>query len=199
MGVYKLSAAGGVGTARTNYNSFLAGNPKYVAPSYESIATVTVGSGGSSTITFSSIPSTYTHLQLRILGKNNAADNGAWNIFLNFNSSASTSNAFHYLLGDGASASAGASTGNTHCIAGVFAGSTTTTFSNSIIDILDYKNTNKYKTIRSLNGVDFNGSGSMRFYSSLWQSTQAISSIDITSEGSKTITQYSSFALYGIK
>lgn len=170
-----------------------------ITSSYESIATVTVGAGGSSTITFSSIPSTYTHLQLRILGKNNAADNGAWNIFLNFNSSASTSNTFHYLLGDGASVSAGASTGNTHCIAGVFAGSTTTTFSNSIIDILDYKNTNKYKTIRSLNGVDFNGSGSMRFYSNLWQSTQAISSIDITSEGSKTITQYSHFALYGIK
>jgi hypothetical protein len=39
-----------------------------VTTSYESIETVTVGSGGSATVlTFSSIPATYTHLQIRVL------------------------------------------------------------------------------------------------------------------------------------
>jgi hypothetical protein len=36
-----------------------------VTTSYESIETVTVGSGGSATVTFSSIPATYTHLQIK--------------------------------------------------------------------------------------------------------------------------------------
>ena len=35
--------------------------------SYESIATVTVGAGGSSSISFTSIPSTYKHLQIRAI------------------------------------------------------------------------------------------------------------------------------------
>ena len=65
MGVYKLSAAGGITTPRTNYSSFLAGNAAFVPGAYESIASTTVGSGGVSTITFSSIPDTYKHLQIR--------------------------------------------------------------------------------------------------------------------------------------
>ena len=44
--------------------SLLAGNAYYVPPAFQPIATVAVGSGGTSTITFSSIPNTYAHLQI---------------------------------------------------------------------------------------------------------------------------------------
>jgi hypothetical protein len=40
-----------------------------VTTSYESIATVTVGGGGAATVAFTSIPATYTHLQIRGIGR----------------------------------------------------------------------------------------------------------------------------------
>ena len=64
------------------YSSFLAGNAAVIGTSYESIATTTVGSGGASSITFSSIPATYAHLQIRGIFKPSAA---CW-LGLRFNS-----------------------------------------------------------------------------------------------------------------
>lgn len=167
--------------------------------SYESIATVTVGSGGASSITFSSIPSTYQHLQIRYFGKNVAANNTWYNLYVNFNSDSGSNYSRHLLAGDGTSLSAGAQTSQTKGYAGYFSSSSSSFFSGGIIDILDYTNTSKYKTIRSLAGVDLNGSGEIKFESSAWFSTSAINNISITSEGSYNIAQYSSFALYGIK
>ena len=40
-----------------------------VGTSYESIATVSVGSGGAANVEFTSIPGTYTHLQIRAIGQ----------------------------------------------------------------------------------------------------------------------------------
>ena len=65
------------------------------------------------------------------------------------------------------------------------------------MDILDYSNTNKNKTLRQLAGTDNNGNGVVGLSSGLWQSTAAVASIDITAIGS--FSQYTSFALYGIK
>jgi hypothetical protein len=67
-----------------------------------------------------------------------------------------------------------------------------------IIDILDYANTNKYKTARSLRGYDANGSGNMSLISGLWMNTAAISNITLTARGG-SVDQYTTFALYGIK
>ncbi len=58
--------------------SLLAGNAYFQPTAYESIATTTVGAGGTSTITFSSIPSTYTHLQIRGIGRSDAASGNSW-------------------------------------------------------------------------------------------------------------------------
>jgi hypothetical protein len=63
---------------------------------------------------------------------------------------------------------------------------------------LDYTNTNKNKTARSLWGYDANGSGYVGLYSGLWRNTSAINRIDYV-PASGTFPQYSSFALYGIK
>ena len=159
---------------------------------FSSIATVTVGSGGSSSVTFSSIPSTYTHLQLRIMG----FTTGAVNSGIQFNGDSSGNYSYHYLDGNGSSASATGGTGANAAIFGYIDGSATYP-EVAIIDILDYTNTNKYKTIRHFSGNDTNGSGYVWFNSSLWNNTAAITSISTPS--ATTYRQYSSFALYGVK
>jgi hypothetical protein len=71
-------------------------------------------------------------------------------------------------------------------------------FGTVIIDILDYANTNKYKTQRSLGGNDRNGAGYIDFSSGNWRNTNAITSIDIKALYGTGFAQYSHFALYGI-
>lgn len=171
--------------------------------SYESIATTTLG-GNQTTITFSSIPSTYKHLQLRIFARTNRAANTQANCLIKINSdSGSNYYPYHALDGDGASATASAngSTGtniNVNRLSGATAGASI--YGAIIVDFLDYQNTNKYKTTRSIGGVDFNGSGVINFSSGLWMSTSAIDRLDITTiNGTADFIQYSSFALYGIK
>jgi len=163
---------------------------------YESIATVTVGAGGSGGITFSSIPSTYQHLQIRAFARTNSPTNGEnTKIYVN-GSSASTNYAWHVLRGNGASTAAAGGGGN-YIIANVGTTNVTSTFSAMIIDVLDYANTNKNKTIRNLYGFDSNGAGYVGINSVLVPTTSAISQIDIFMD--YNFTQYSSFALYGIK
>ena len=167
--------------------------------SYESIATTVVGSGGSSSITFSSIPSTFTHLQVRSISRDGTGsgtfDNGG---NLTFNGDTGSNYAWHALYGQGSTASATA-TINTNRVLFITAdsGSTANVFTAGVLDILDYTNTNKYTTTRQLMGEDLNGSGGLYFISGLWRNTAAITSITITS--TNTYAQYSSFALYGIK
>ena len=159
-----------------------------VTNSYESIATVTVGSGGQSSIDFTSIPSTYKHLQLRYLVK------GSSNTDLNMTFNGSSSNYYaHILRGNGSTASSSAyaiSAITNIGSAGFVAG---------ITDILDYTSTNKNKTSRTLVGAEYNGSGDIGLWSHLWFSTPvAVNQITLTPV-SGNIAQFSSFALYGIK
>ena len=171
-----------------------------ISPSYESIATVSVGSGGSSSISFSSIPSTFKHLQIRALVRGTvAASTDAW--YLRYNSD-SGSNYFgtHILYGTGSAAGVYASGTQTQNQISDSVGSTATanTFATSVTDILDYSSTNKYKTQRTLYGFDLNGSGTVALSSGLWLNTSAVSTI-LLAPSSGNFAQYSSFALYGIK
>lgn len=168
--------------------------------SYESIATVTVGSSVS-TISFTSIPSTFKHLQIRMIAKTDRALNRD-TINLTFNgTSGGTAYSRHGLYGDGATAAAegSASQPSIFILRASGNSSATNIFGAIIVDILDYQNTNKYKTVRSLGGADFNGSGEMTLYSGSYQSTSAISSISMTPVNGTNFLQYSHFALYGIK
>ena len=170
--------------------------------SYESISTVTVGSGGSSSIAFTSIPSTYKHLQIRAISRTNRADTNDF-LTLRFNSDSGSNYAYHSLYGNGASAAAndtGTSTGTpwSAVTAGNSAGASM--FGAQVWDVLDYQNTNKYKTVRALTGTDQNGTtGRVYFMSNLWQSTSAVTAITITSTYGTALQEYSKFALYGIK
>jgi len=163
---------------------------------YESIATTTVGSGGTATITFSSISGSYKHLQIRVLSNDTSGNN---NNFMRFNSDTASNYSWHYLQGDGATATAGASTSQTAMICGK-TGVTATGNGVAVIDILDYADANKYKTIRSLSGTDYNNSNGRLFYSSgNWRSASAVTTITLTNDSGTNFAEYSSFALYGIK
>lgn len=163
---------------------------------YESIATTTLGSTSSS-VTLSSIPSTYKHLQIRVLASMSAS--GADDLMIRFNSDTGSNYATHYLVGNGSSASAGAYTSATSTRAGANALPTATnTYGVAIIDLLDYANTSKYKTMRALTGNDTNGAGYVALGSGLWQSTTVINSITLYPFAS-TFPANSQFALYGVK
>lgn len=167
----------------------------------EPIATTLVGSGGVGTIQFNDIPQTYKHLQIRYLSRSTRATTSD-SVSMRFNSDNGSNYARHYLYGDGATPSAGATTSSTVANIGTQAAASASAsiFGVGVIDILDYADANKNKTIRVLSGGDRNGSGDIQLTSGLWMSTTAISSITILAqEGSANFSQYSRFSLYGIK
>lgn len=175
-------------------DSFLAGNTAWTDPgAYVSIATTIVGTGGSSTISFTSIPGTYKHLQVRMTV---LAGSGGYGNF-RINSDSTTSNYYsHGLSGNGSAATAAAYSAAAYSPYGT-AGNTSYPYL-EIMEILDYANTSKYKTIRQLGGFDSNGGGSIVLSSILWQSTSAITRLDFNCN-SGSFSQYSHFALYGVK
>jgi hypothetical protein len=165
------------------------------AGDYESIATVTVGSGGSSSISFTSIPSTYQHLQVRAIQR---CSSGVNNLQMQLNSDTRNNYSTHRLGGTGEGVFADATTSTSGMKLGL-TGLATSTFGATIVDLLDYANVNKYKTVRSLNGFDENGvRGYILLTSGLWMNTNAVTSITIY-PSADSFQQYSSFALYGIK
>jgi hypothetical protein len=181
-------------------SNFWNGTSVVVTSSYESIATVTVGSGGSSSISFTSIPATYTHLQVRLIARGGAGSSGSSYINLTFNSVGSSVYSAQQLFGDGSSAQANAFASQSVIYVNRIAGASTnsSTFGSVVMDILDYASTSKYKTIRALGGYDDNGTGRISLTSGLYQQTTAISSLTLTPEAG-SFPQYSQFALYGIK
>jgi hypothetical protein len=177
------------------YASQISGHLFAPSGAYDSIATAN-GTGASAVLTFSSIPATYTHLQIRFngLSSSNAT------LTVRYNSDTGSNYAMHYLLGNGSSASAGAETTQTlmNLYGSVPLAAASSQTGTSIIDILDYANTNKYKTLRSLTGYDSNGSGFAVLTSGLWQSTSAITSITLTANAGNWTTTTTA-ALYGVK
>jgi hypothetical protein len=174
-----------------------------ITNSFESIQTVNVTSN-TATISFTSIPSTFKHLQIRYIARDSRATTGFDNMMMKFNGGASATYSWHRLVGNGTSVSAAASPSSGDIALSEAAisrgGNASNIFAPGIIDILDYTNTNKNTTVRALHGGDANGSGSIVLTSGLWYgSTNAITSIDFTAESANLFVQYSSFALYGIK
>lgn len=168
--------------------------------SYESIATTTVGAGGTSTITFSSIPSTYTHLQIRAIARTNVTTDSDF-LVVKFNSDGGNNYSAHQIRGNGSNVAVEKWTSYSSMVIQRTATDlySSNIFSGYIIDVLDYQNANKYKTTKSFGAWDSNGSGEIWFNSGNWMSTSAINSITITSVYGASYNQYSQFALYGIK
>jgi hypothetical protein len=179
--------------------SLLAGNAAFIPTSFESIATFTAA-GGETAFNFASIPSTYKHLQFRILSRRTTGINAL--VALQFNGDTGSNYWWHSIEGDGATVAAnfGPSALTTRVqtfwmnpgtnLAGQFGG--------GIIDIHDYASTTKNKTVKSLGGGDANGAGKIGLFSGSWTNTSAITSVNVYFVGDAVVAG-STFALYGIK
>ena len=174
------------------------------------IAMYEVGSGGIASVEFTSIPNTYTHLQIRYMAATNRSNynvdlpamqvgNGSIDTGANY----SVHN-FGVRADSVLDSNAGADSSNMYFMYAASSALIANTFGVGIIDILDYKNTNKYKTFRGLTGCDLNGTpnsqgGALSLASANWRNTSAITNIKFTPVIGPNFTQYSNFALYGIK
>lgn len=205
--IYKMSNAGGF-KSLTRYYDMLAGNttwnPWEPQGAYDALATVTL-SATTATVTFAGIPTGYKHLQIRAITRTDMSSGGAWSPFnVRFNSDTAANYTVHSLGSTGASVFGEGYTAQTSITGGFGAPSTNTanSFGVAVIDILDYASTTKNKTLKTLNGVDNNGSGIVALQSGVWLSTAAITSLTFGlyggSNGSNFLTN-TQFALYGVK
>lgn len=161
-------------------------------------------SGTSTTsITFSNIPQTFTHLELRGSFNANNAPSGN-SAYMGFNGDGASNYNWHYLLGSGSAVSSGNGVPSTSLLFANYPTasiSSTSFFGSSITMIYDYSNTNKNKTIRTVSGYDTNTSNVQAVWenSGYWANTSAINSITISVIGSGNyFIAGSKFTLYGI-
>lgn len=158
-----------------------------MAVTYEAIATTTLSSA-TSTVTFSSIPQTYTDLRVVFTGTANATSAFG----LRYNSDTGANYSYTALYGTGAA------------VASIRGSSTTdpangniwTTQSNVTADIMNYSNSTTYKT--AISRAD-NAANRTAAWVSLWRSTAAITNLQITTTSANTYSIGSTFTLYGIK
>jgi hypothetical protein len=159
---------------------------------YIQIATATAGAGGAASFTFSSIPSTYTDLLIKMSTRGSGGDTYGT---IQFNGSSSNFSS-RRLDGDGSSATSSTRTDNLIAITNQST-QTANTFSNSEIYIPNYAgSTNKsfsYEFVNENNATFV----TMSMWALLWSNTAAINSISLIS-GNPTFVQYSTATLYGI-
>jgi len=189
--------------------SAISGNLFAPSGAYDSIATVTL-STSASTISFTSIPSTYTHLQLRGSIQSNRGGYNIDNATVRLNSDSGNNYSRHNVDASASTTTAPEAYGTGGASFGgpipVVTGVATNVFNGFVLDVLDYANTSKYKTMRILAGYDVNGTGgtgsfggTVGLYSGAWQNTNAVTAITFAPVDGTNFTQYSTIALYGIK
>jgi hypothetical protein len=162
-----------------------------MATTYDSIASTTLGSAASS-VTFSSIPQTYTDLVLVITGNNNQGT--AYGNQLIFNNDTTGNYSYTRISGDGTSAGSGRASNETSGSGG-FTNNQTDQMTLSVNQIQNYSNTTTNKTWLLRTG----DTGDRVFaYVGLWRKTEAISTIKVQI-GVGTYDAGSTFSLYGIK
>lgn len=169
-----------------------------MAVTYVAIATTTVGSGGASSIEFTSIPGTYTDLKLVVSGRSNTSS--AQGLFFSLNSSTSNRSS-RFLDGDGASASSGSATDGYTGGTILGTGATTNTFGNTEFYFPNYAGSNN-KSFSLDNVTETNATTAYaNLAAGLWSNTSAITSIKLTigSTAAHSFVQYSTATLYGIK
>lgn len=168
-----------------------------MANTYTLIEAKTLGSAVAS-VTFSSIPQTYTDLKLVYSVRNSGSADPWYQVLIQFNSDSTASN-YPYRYIYGLASSAGSGTGNQAVGYSVSASATASTFSNGEIYIPNYTNASNYKSI-SGDVVNENNASTniVALYATLWQGTAAaITSLTLT-QNANDFVQYSTFYLYGI-
>jgi len=167
-----------------------------MAIAYNFIASSIVGSGGTATVTFSSIAGTYTDLLVKISARTDRASTNDY-FSMKFNSN-SANYSDRSLYGNGSAATS--ETGNSTTAAFMFAvpgaSNTASAFGNADIYIPNYASAN-YKSVSSDAVIENNATAAIAgLNANLWSNTAAITSVSFTAIGS--FIQYSSFYLYGV-
>ena len=192
---YQVSAVNNLGLAASNSSS-----PITTVNSYTSLGTVYTTSNLSDQFRFLNIPQNYQHLQIRLFSRSINTGGAYSTCYMGFNGEIFSGNSYanHYIYGDGASTSYGnavsAGQGNIPNIP--WNAVTANYFAVTIIDILDYSNYFKAKTVKTISGWDANGTGRAQFASFSWNNLAPISGISFTPDGGWGA--YSHAALYGI-
>jgi len=195
--------ATGEGPASSASNSVTPALPN----SYEAIATLS-GNGSSDTITFTSIPSTYKHLQIRGVNVVNYGNTDYGNGGLRFNGDTGGNYTNHSIRGywDG---STGNKQGINYTLGTITYGMIFNCFLNqnqdsvfpTVIDILNYKDTNNRKVARAYGGGTYSTQGARAIIqgaSMFWDSTSAITSVSLFASNGNWNAK-TKFTLYGIK
>lgn len=164
---------------------------------YDPISTTTLSSA-TATVTFSSIPQTYTDLVLIVSGTMSGSGN---TIYARLNGDSGANYSQTYIGGTGSASYTGRSANNT---AGVGLGSFYTGYSTSLFSIVAnfqyYSNTTSHKTVLSNFGQPTGGAQrSVETLINLWRNTSAITSIEVRPNTSHNFNSGSTFTLYGIK
>lgn len=178
---------------------FLASAGGAGVPAYELISTAFPTT---TTVTFSSIPSIYKHLQLRVVAKTTDASTGECWPALRFNSDAGSNYAIHQINGNGTSVGSQAALSRTSGQIAILNDNynSTSMFGAAVVDILDYTSTTKNKTTKSLGGSHAPSSKRISLYSNVWLNTSAVTSITLlfATYGGNFVSG-SRVSLYGIK
>lgn len=159
---------------------------------YEPIATNTLVSA-TATVSFSSIPSTYTDLRVVV---NAAGTLTGYDPYIRFNGDTTTNYSITALYGTGSSAGSVRYSSQAQIRASSQAAMTTTINTNHLFDVFNYANTTTYKTV--LIRANAAGTG-VDAIVGLWRKTpEAINQIDVFVSGT-TFIAGSTFTLYGIR
>ena len=171
-----------------------------MADTFVKIATVTVGAGGAATIDFTSIPSTYTDLCVKISTRDTSSA-GSPNVKLTFNGSTSGYSNKRLLGYNGTNVASFSDTSIAYGIATLdnTSSHTSNTFTNSEIYVPNYTSSNNKSfsldTVVENNSTTVNALG---LYAQIWANSAVISSISMTPDGGFNFVQYSTATLYGI-
>ena len=169
-----------------------------MANTFELIASTTVGSGGTASIEFTSIPSTFTDIVVKYSLRTSRADVISA-VRLTFNNSA-TSYSSRMIEGSGSTAASytGAST---YIDLGYAPAATATasTFNNHELYIPNYAGSNN-KSV-SIDAVQENNTSTAyaNLIAGLWSDSAAITSIKVVPSTAVNFVQYSTAYLYGVK
>ena len=181
------------------HSNMLAGNPAYSPPVFDLLET-TVLSSDTASVTFSSLGSysDYKHLQIRATVRGSANFNNDRPI-VRLNGLQGQNYAEHRMVGNGSSVSSTGAASQDKIQHSLIPGNTGTSnsFGAVVIDVLDFSNTNKNKTVRTLMGGHWN-SFEVGLISGVVLTTNSITSITLGTNNGGYATGCR-FSLYGVK
>jgi hypothetical protein len=174
-----------------------------MANTFELIASSTVGAGGTGTVTFSSIPATYTDLVIKYSSRSDLASEGD-DIKMILNGSTASVYSTRNLKGNGSTAFSQSQSGASAPYAGMGNGNsaTSSTFGNSEFYIPNYTSTTTAKSASADGVSENNGTSAVAALNAyLWNpATQAaITTIALSPFNGTLFLQHSTFYLYGVK